>query len=68
MRARLAHVAALDALGRREDADRALYQAHERLLHKAAKWRIPEARAAFLEGVQHNRALRALARARLGVP
>lgn len=62
----LAHVEALDAVGRRDEADAVLYQARERMMRKGGRLREPALRAGFLEGVEWNRRLAALARLRLG--
>jgi hypothetical protein len=63
---RLTHVRVLQVHQRDLDADRAIYQARERLTRKAAKLQTPSLRRSFAEQVATNRALLDLARMRLG--
>ncbi|WP_437999287.1 protein kinase [Sorangium sp. So ce185] len=65
-RLRLAHVACLDAVGRRGAAEAALAAARDRLLRIAGTIPDPAYRVSFLEAVPENRTTLALARERLG--
>ncbi|XXX78196.1 protein kinase [Sorangium sp. So ce134] len=65
-RVRLAHVACLDAAGRRGAAEVALAAARDRLRRIAGTIPDPDYRTSFLEEVPENRATLALARERLG--
>ncbi|WP_237245038.1 MULTISPECIES: serine/threonine-protein kinase [Sorangium] len=65
-RIRLAHVACLDAVGRRGAAEAALAAARDRLLRIAGTIPDPAYRKSFLEEVPENRTTLALARERLG--
>ncbi len=63
---RTVHVLALDAAGRSNEAETALYHARERLQRKAAKIRDAGRRRTYLEAIPNHRALQQLARRKLG--